>query len=372
MSEYVEAKPMTAFVESCVETVAGSAQAAQRHARKRPTFRKLLKLLTDKKNILITTHRHPDPDALASAWALCLLLGEKLPGAAVTMSITDKLSGGINETFIKRTNLKLAPWDEAALTQYDAIILTDVMPGAASSPLPEGITPLAVIDHHRSRRRLKCPFTDIRPDVGASTSIIFSYYMEVEQPISQDLAASMLYAIESDLAGAAGQPGELDNIALSGLTLLADTRKLYQMRYVDLPQSYYMCYWNGLSNATYFENAIMSHLPAYDSPEQPAMIADFLLRFEPVQWSLVTAMDGTRLVISLRTSSGKLSAADMIRRLLRGQGEGGGHRTKAGGFIRLESGTPGEIERKRTLLRRRYLRALGIKATPGKKLIPKE
>ena len=102
------------------------------------------------------------------------------------------------------------------------------------------------------------------------------------------------------------------------------------------------------------------------------MIADFLLRFEPVQSALVTAVEENRLVISLRTSSGKLSAADMIRRLLRGQGEGGGHRTKAGGFIRLESNSPAEIERKRAFLRRRCLRALGIKSTAGKRLVTAE
>ena len=70
-------------------------------------------------------------------------------------------------------------------------------------------------------------------------------------PIRPDLAATLLYGIESDLAGAAGTPGELDNIALSSLTLLADPRKLYQMRYVDLPQSYYIAYASGLSNAIY-------------------------------------------------------------------------------------------------------------------------
>ena len=372
VSQTTEPKDMTAFVESCVETVAGSVEAAQRHARHRPSFHKLLRLLRDKRNILVTTHRHPDPDALASGWALCLLLREQMPEASITMSITDKPSGGINEVFIRRTNLKLAPWDEAELGRFDAIILTDVMPGMASSPLPEGVVPLAVIDHHRTRRRPKCAFSDIRPDVGATSSIIFSYYMEVEQPISPDLAASLLYAIESDLAGAAGQPGELDNIALSGLTLLADTRKLYQMRYVDLPQSYYVCYYRGVSNAIYYDSVIVSHLDSFDSPEQPAMIADFLLRFELVQWALVTAVEENRLVISLRTSSGKLSAADMIRRLLRGQGEGGGHRTKAGGFIRLESNSPAEIERKRAFLRRRCLRALGIKSTAGKRLVTAE
>ncbi len=89
-------------------------------------------------------------------------------------------------------------------------------------------------------------------------------------------------------------------------------------------------------------------------------------------WALVTAVYEDRLVISLRTSNNKLSAADMIRRLLRGDGEGGGHRTKAGGFIKLESNTPAEIDRKRALLRRRYLRALGIKQSQGKRLVPRE
>jgi nanoRNase/pAp phosphatase (c-di-AMP/oligoRNAs hydrolase) len=365
-------KRMTAFVESCVETVTGSAELAARHTRHLPHFRKLLRLLHDKQHILVTTHRYPDPDALASGWALCLLLQEKLPHAVVTMSVRDQLSGGINESFVRRSNLKLAKWDDAALKDFDAIILTDVSPNSTSSPLPEGVTPLAVIDHHRTRRKAKCRFMDIRPDVGATSTIIFSYYMEVEQAITPELAATLLYAIESDLAGAAGQPGELDNIALSGLTLLADTRKLYQMRYVDLPQSYYTAYYSGLSNALYYEDAILSHLETIDSPEKPAMIADFLLRFELVQWALVTAVYEGRLVISLRTSSSKLSAADMIRRLLRGEGDGGGHRTKAGGFIRLETNTPAEIERKRATLRRRYLRALGIKQTQGKRLIPKE
>ena len=113
------------------------------------------------------------------------------------------------------------------------------------------------------------------------------------------------------------------------------------MRYVDLPQSYYLCYSSGLANAMYYDNAIISHLEAIDSPEKPAMIADFLLRFELVQWSLMTAVYENRLVISLRTSNGKLSAADMIRRLLRGQGDGGGHRTKAGGFIPAGKHHPG-------------------------------
>jgi hypothetical protein len=58
-----------------------------------------------------------------------------------------------------------------------------------------------------------------------------------------------------------------------------------------------------------------------------------------------------------------------MRRLLRNLGEGGGHRTKAGGFVRLEAGTPEEVESIRKKLWRRYLRAVDVKPSRGQKLI---
>jgi nanoRNase/pAp phosphatase (c-di-AMP/oligoRNAs hydrolase) len=362
---------MTAFVESCVETVAGSAQLVERKARGKPRAKKLVKLLQGKRNVLITTHEHPDPDALASAVGLCTLLSTVLKDTSVSVSIKGQISGGVNTVFVREADLKLAPWDEANLSSYDAILLVDVQPLFAFNPLPAGIEPIGVIDHHRGkdRKRLKCPFCDVRPDVGATASIIFSYFMELEVPIKPALGATLLYAIESDLAGAAGQPGELDNIALSSLTLIADPRKLYQMRYADLPQSYYLVYSQALSNAMFEGKALISHLDTIDSLEQPAVMADFLLRFDQVEWALVTAIAGDKLVLSLRTSAAKASAADVMRRLLRHLGEGGGHRTKAGGFVKLETGTPAEVERIRKLLWARYLRAVGIKTSRGQKLI---
>ena len=364
---------MTAFVESCLETVAGSAHAAERKAKGKPRAAKLVKLLEGKRNVLVTTHEHPDPDALASAVGLSTLLQTVLKDAKVTVSIKGKISGGVNAVFVREADLKLAPWDEQALKDYDAILLVDVQPMFAFSPLPAGVEPIGVIDHHRGKRgkKLTCPFCDVRTDVGATASIIFSYFMELEQPISRDLGATLLYAIESDLAGAAGQPGELDNVALSSLTLVADPRKLYQMRYVDLPQTYYVAYAQAMANAVYAENALLSHLDSIDSLEQPAVMADFLLRFDQVQWALVTAVNDGKLILSLRTSVPKASAADIMRRLLAKIGEGGGHRTKAGGFVKLETGSPTEVENIRKMLWRRYLRAVGIKPVRGTKLIPK-
>src|SRR5687767_8786881 len=98
---------MTSFVESCVETVAGSAVAVAKQTRGRPRGTKLVRLLADKKNILITTHQHPDPDALASSLGLSILLRDKLKDARVSMSIKGQIGGGINQKFAELSDLKI-------------------------------------------------------------------------------------------------------------------------------------------------------------------------------------------------------------------------------------------------------------------------
>jgi nanoRNase/pAp phosphatase (c-di-AMP/oligoRNAs hydrolase) len=171
---------MTAFVESCVQTAAGKAAAVDRKTRRNPRARRLLRLLADKKKILVTTHVHPDPDALASSLALCHLLSARLKDVTIHMSIKGQIGGGINDAFTRHTALSVVPWNDSALKDYDAIILLDVQPAFAYNPLPAGVTPTAVIDHHTARgKKPKCPFCDIRPEVGATSSIIFSYFMEL-------------------------------------------------------------------------------------------------------------------------------------------------------------------------------------------------
>ena len=141
------------------------------------------------------------------------------------------------------------------------------------------------------------------------------------------------------------------------------------MRYVDLPQSYYVAYASGLAHAVYYDDAIFSYLDEIDSLEKPAVLADFLLRFEKVCWSLVLGIYNGSLVLSLRTSSGKLSAGALMQRLLRGLGEGGGHRTKAGGVVRLPDKSPEILEKLRHTIRKRYLRALRLSEKGGLKLV---
>src|SRR5215212_2393861 len=107
---------MTAFVESCAKTVTGSAKAVARRSHRHPKAVQLIRLLSNKKRILITTHAHPDPDALASCQALQALLVHNLDkGAEVKISFKGGIGGGLNEAFANHADIKTLPWDENAL-----------------------------------------------------------------------------------------------------------------------------------------------------------------------------------------------------------------------------------------------------------------
>lgn len=198
---------LTAFVNNCVETVTKAALALDTAGHHRPHARNLIKALWEKRRILVTCHAHPDPDALASCCGVIELLRTQLPDAAVDLSIKGQAPGGLNEIFLLESKAKSVPWESLQAESYDAIVLLDTHPGAGNNPLPASATLTAVIDHHQRRgRRPAIPFVDIRPSIGATCSLVFSYFMELDVPISPGLAALLLFGIETDLAGAAAQP----------------------------------------------------------------------------------------------------------------------------------------------------------------------
>lgn len=364
----------SAFIESCVDATAGSAARLDRKTSRRPRINQLIRHLQPAGRILVTTHEHPDPDALASSIGLSYLLEKLLPSAEIITSFKGALGGGLNRIFAQYSLPHYIPWDRIDPSTFDAVCLLDCQPAFTNSPLPEDACPVACIDHHPPIRGRRCrsPFVDIRRDVGASSSIVFGYYMERDIDIPKDIAALMLYGIESDLAGAAGHPGDLDNVALSTLTLVADTRKLYRIRFVDLPRSYYIAYHTALSNAVTYADVMFTHLDSIDSPEQPAVMADFLLRYEEANWVLVTAVSGRGLVLSLRTTHATpQSGGSIMSRIVRGLGQGGGHPTKAGGYIPLPDTDEDTIAQARNTLKRRLLSALNIRGARAQRLIPR-
>src|SRR5262245_7428388 len=138
----------------------------------------LLEALDRQRSLVILPHDNPDPDALASAAAIKYLASTLLEKDAQIVL------GGIvgraeNRAMLTYLNITLVPVGDVHLNGDTGVVLVDTQPGRSNNSLPEGVTPLAVIDHHPAYARYAdVPFLDLRDQYGATSTILTEYIRE--------------------------------------------------------------------------------------------------------------------------------------------------------------------------------------------------
>ena len=150
----------------------------QNDTNNKTRLEKLQELTRGKRKVLIVTHNHPDPDALAAAFALKYLLQSKWKVGSIIAS-SGVVGRAENRAMIRHLKIDLRALSEINLNNYSVIALVDTQPGAGNNSLPKSIIPDIVIDHHvpfRAKTRL-AKYYDIRTDYG-STSTILAEYLE--------------------------------------------------------------------------------------------------------------------------------------------------------------------------------------------------
>ncbi|TBR23516.1 DHH family phosphoesterase [bacterium] len=75
-------------------------------------------------------------------------------------------------------------------------------------------------------------------------------------------------------------------------------------------------------------------------------MADFLLTYEGMRWSVVTGRYAGRLHVSLRTTSVDQHAGRALKQILGGGNRAGGHRMMAGGSVEVGQGAPEKVWRR--------------------------
>ena len=158
---------------------------------------KLFELVSRKRKILILTHNNPDPDSLASAFALKYIF-------KVRCHIDSIIAyGGIvgraeNRAMIKHLKMDVKPIADITIKNFSVIAMVDSQPGAGNNILPKSVLPTIVIDHHhpiRAKSR-KVPFADVRTGYGSTSTIVTEYLKETDIPnIDRNVATALLYGI---------------------------------------------------------------------------------------------------------------------------------------------------------------------------------
>jgi len=284
------------------------------------------------------------------------------------------ISRAENRTMVDLLDVELCPVEKVAWGgQEEAVVMVDSQPKTGRHNLAAHVPLYAVIDHHDTPGDTTgVPFVDVRQTVGATCSVVTSYLIEQNIPIPSRLATGLLYGIETELGGYPREASELDDSALIYLYPLADKDLLARIRNARLPQSYFGCLVQALQSSFIYDRLIISWINDLPQPELAAEVADFLMRFEEVEWVLAAGVHDDKLILSMRSSAADAQAGDLLRKVVNGMGRAGGHDRRAGGTVCLQSTAASAIEEVRSKLRRRLLEALDIEECRGQRLVSRK
>ena len=131
-------------------------------------LRRLLGLFSREDRLVIVINA--DPDAMASAMALKRLLWRQV--SATTIAHINEIRRPDNLAMIRLLGLGLLPIRKVNLGEFTRFAVVDSQPRHHEGF--EGINFDVIIDHHPATEA-KAPFVDIRPDYGATSTIMTEY-----------------------------------------------------------------------------------------------------------------------------------------------------------------------------------------------------
>lgn len=317
-------------------------------------------------HVLVLSHDNPDPDALASGFALGAVLHD-LVGVDATVGYAGIIGRAENRAMVRELDLSPVRLEEIDWNAIDAAALVDTQPGVGNNSLPEDRVAEAVIDHHPVRGRLNgVPFVDIREDYGATATIIFEYAVASGTHFEDNLATALFYAIKSETQELGRGAGDADRSAYLELLPRADKPALARIQRARVPRDYFRAFQLAIENARVHGRAVITDLERVESPDLVAEIADFLLRLEGADWAACLGRYDDAMVLSLRTTDPEAHAGEVIRTVVAGLGRAGGHGMMAGGRVPLRGAAYAELAEE---VGGRLLKALGGDKRPGERLI---
>jgi nanoRNase/pAp phosphatase (c-di-AMP/oligoRNAs hydrolase) len=272
----------------------------------------------------------PDPDGIASAIALRTLLGRNR--ATTPLFAYGATTRPENLAMLRLLDVTIEPATVEMLRAFPCVALLDAQPAYFGERLPHAHI---VIDHHPRSASIDAEYCDLRPQYGATSTILTEYLEADEADVSQRLATALLYGIKSDTLMLNRETGPADLCAFMALYPLTNYNTLRRIERPELPLSFADFLARVLPRMRKQMGLVTLHVGALEREDIIPQLADFCLQFEGAEWVAVSGKWQNALVISVRNPGYVRSAGDVVRKLFGSLGRAGGHRSMAKAVVPL-------------------------------------
>lgn len=281
----------------------------------------------------------PDPDSLASAFALRTLLRPRVESVIVAYDEPSKRLQ--NRAMVKLLRLHLEPAKSLDRDHFTKIALLD---GQVNQfPDFRDWSFHLVFDHHPVIEEYPYLFSDIRPQVGATSTILEEYLTAAKIRVSERLATALCYGIKTDTNDFQRGTNQADAEAFSRLFPRANYQLLQAIDQSEIPLRQLNFIDLALHRLRVKKRRAVIHLGAAESADIAVIIADFLLRVSGIDFVVVAVITGDKLILIFRSRNPRRHAGRIAFNHFGELGSAGGHAAAARAEITLDQ-MPSEVK----------------------------
>ncbi len=281
-----------------------------------------------------------DPDAISSAMALKRLLWRRV--ASVTIAHTNSIERTDNAAMVELLKIPLVALSQVQPETFTRLAIVDSQPSHY-----ETLNRLKfdlVIDHH-PLSELNAPFIDVRPDYGATATIMTEYLRAAKIVPSRHLSTALFYGIKTDTNSFARQ-GQLEDMrAFRFLFPHANMYLINKIENSEMTRAMLKYFREALARYTCYRGRASVYLDQVDSSDTLVLLADFFMKVYEVNQTLVAGLVKDHLIIIFRTAGIRKDAGKLLSRAFGRFGSAGGHRTIARAEIPLANLDPKYLEK---------------------------
>lgn len=318
--------------------------------------------------LAIVVHDNPDPDAISSAMGLKEIA--KSVGVKADIVYRGKIGHHENKAFVNLLDIEMDQSKDFLASDYKKIAMIECsIPGVNNLLAPETKVSI-VIDHHQANmEEVKAEYVDIRPNIGATATIMTKYLQELEIPVKTELATALLYGIRVDTNDFRRNTDPADLTAAAYLFPLANHDILSRIVTPSRSTESIDVLGEAIKNRQVKGSYLISNVGTIRDRDTLAQAADFLLTLEGITTTLVFGLGEEKIYISARSRDDRVNIGKIMQDAF-GENKAGGHATFAGAQIPL--GVFSGIKDKQTLLKlaeeavvKRFLSVIGIQEEQG-------
>lgn len=330
-------------------------------------WEQLSEAVQDIDNILILLHDDPDPDAVASGVALSYLLSQ-VWGVEGKVAYRGVIGRAENKALVDYLDTELLHLEDGPVETEWPVALVDVQPGAGNSPIPAGYPALIVVDHHNDLGDEDTVIRDVRPWIGASSTIVSQYMRAADLQPPVKIATGLFYGIKTDTKALSRDTSAADISAYFYLLPFVDVDAVVEIENAQVPAAYFRKLAQAMQTANVYDGVVISYLGQLEYPDLRAEIADLLLRLEEIRWVVCMGVYDDELYLSIRAREEDANAEELAQVIVGESGSAGGRNTLAGGQVPLDGQDPDHLAQE---LQRRALNYLQVPLDlPGEPIAP--